>query len=152
MRVDPERDSFFFEELGVKVARAVMTAENKSAKDAQKIAQHLSSGTVSLKDMEGWHPFALRHGSPQLDTFIINFQSGRFFRSWTVSPQTDPFSGVGPILQNVSPEAKFLDPNDPVYGSNRHQQFSRPMIDAIMKLNEPNRLWNLRRELQKLEK
>lgn len=88
-------------------------------------AEHLSMGPYSQVELARRdHPFALRHGSPQLDPGVINEQTGRFLRAWKRSPVVNLGDTITAEITNNSPEADFLK-------TQTRFTFRRPIADEI---------------------
>ncbi len=93
-----------------RVELAVKLAVGESIHATQRRAVELSSGTTSSAELAAMdHPFATRHGSPQMPEVPINRQSGEFVSSWETDGPYDAGGGIGAELRNVSPHAEFLE-------------------------------------------
>lgn len=103
----------------------VMAEAAKIGEDAKAIAVALSSGPYSAFQLAAMdHPYATRHGSPQLPPQIINAQTGTFRESWYVWGPIFRDNSVVIKLTNLDPKSEFLK-----YGTER--MFARPIDDAI---------------------
>jgi hypothetical protein len=95
--------------LATKLDLAYRKIEADTARQAILIAREVSSGRFSTEDLRRMgHPYSRRHPNPPADPAIINRQSGRFWRGWSV---------VGPVitgdrsrvtLTNSAPYADYL--------------------------------------------
>lgn len=83
-----------------------------------------SSGTYSLADLaEDDHPYAKRHGYPQLDPGTINAQTGAFRADWDARKIDHLHSQV----TNSNPVAKYLVTED---GQGTRTMFHRGVDEA----------------------
>jgi uncharacterized membrane protein YebE (DUF533 family) len=88
------------------------------------LAIEYSSGTYSEDDLARLdHPFATRHGSPQLDPSVINVKSGDFRAAWHTVGPTQAAGGVAGSIINNDPKAQFLQ--------GTRLMFARPIDDRI---------------------
>jgi len=99
-------------------------------------ARAYSSGPFSLKLLRRMdHPYARRHGSPQLPAAVINQQTGIFWSSWEVAVSDE---AVGSVF-NTAPHARYLyDPDSsehPDGGTTR--MFGRPLPETVADELEP---------------
>lgn len=97
----------------------------KIGDDARAIAVALSSGPYDYGQLAYLdHPYATRHGIPQLPAQIINAQTGTFRESWYVWGPVFRAGSVVVKLINSDPTSGYLK-----YGTER--MFARPIDDAI---------------------
>lgn len=100
-------------------------AVNDTLHAGYALAIQYSSGTHSTADLARLdHPFATRHGSPQLDPSIINAQAGDFRAAWRTVGPVSGNGGVAGTIVNDDPKAQFLK-------TGTRLMFARPVDDRI---------------------
>ena len=83
------------------------------------------------------HPYAKRHGSPQLDPGRINFQTGDFYHGWNNSKPMAGDSIISGRIYNLDRVADFLK-----YGT--RFMFARPIEDRVERFLETVATANVR--------
>jgi hypothetical protein len=121
----------------------IRAAERRSALDTLSVAERLSSGQVSTRQLRrAGHPYARRHGTPLLNPAIINDQGGPFARSWLLrDPQSENGEETTAIV-NTDPVGDYL-------ASGTKVMFARPLPDAVVKEVKPRREERVRRAIEK---
>jgi len=101
-------------------------------------AKRESSGPFSLDALARMdHPYAKRHGSPQLDPGRINIQSGDFYHDWNNSKPMAGDSKISGRIYNLNRVADFLK-----YGT--RFMFARPIEDRVEVFLETAAIANVR--------
>lgn len=91
------------------LARETRNAERSSADDALDFARKLSSGPFSSSQLSAMgHPYR-RGGYPPAPSFIINKQTGQFYRGWRVEGPRTVSGTLSTTLVNDAPHAKLLE-------------------------------------------
>lgn len=129
-------------EIDARIDMALAAGLGK-AKDA---AVEMSSGpysTARLRKMD--HPYARRHGSPNLPAEIINAQSGMFRSRWQAQILSSSFGSAVGRISNDSPVAEFL-----VKGNDK--MFARPIDQAAADKTEFHVCEQLSEAVRELER
>lgn len=104
---------------------ALMEAVNAAAAEGLRIAQDLSTGQYSSKQLRKMgHPYAKRNPRPPQDAAIINLQTGIFKSAWQVIPAAKNLNSISAFIRNDSFVADFLQ-----YGTDR--MMVRPIRDRV---------------------
>ena len=111
------------------VARLIEVEERKVAERALQRAVGLSSGLFSTAELRRLgHPYATRHGAPQLPPGVINAQRGLFRSRWRLievrKSLTPGQPGAFFVIENRDRAADFLQPGT-------RFMFRRPIDEAV---------------------
>lgn len=122
--------SLTLDQLGAEVEKAVESMARNAVKGAAYSALDraisMSSGPFSLAELaEMDHPYARRHGTPLLEPFIINVQSGAFRQDWDMRQVGDQHFQVF----NDNAVADYLD-------QGTRYMFRRPIAEAVELVTE----------------
>lgn len=101
-------------------------AVEKAAQEAFDRAVSMSSGPATYADLRrADHPYAVRHGRPLWQPWIINAHTGAFRDHW----QKVKVDDLEQHVINDSPVADFLQ-----FGTDR--MFPRPIVEAVETVTE----------------
>lgn len=101
-------------------------AVDKAANEAFDRAVSMSSGPATYADLRrADHPYAVRHGRPLWQPWIINSHRGVFRQSWEIVPVSD----LEKWVINDSDVADFLQ-----FGTDK--MFPRPIVEAVETVTE----------------
>lgn len=101
-------------------------AVQKAAQEVFDRAVSMSSGPATYADLrKADYPFAVRHGRPLWDAWIINSHTGAFRQDWQIRKIDDLESHV----INDNPVADFLQ-----FGTD--VMFPRPIVEAVETVTE----------------
>lgn len=120
----------------------VRQAEAASGEDLLRACIAHSSGThtaAALRALD--HPYARRHGAPQLDPDEVNVEGGEFRQGWRLSgPEPIP-GGTRTTVLNLDPKARFF-----VHGTTT--MFARHPHEKAAREVAPRRRARLRKALR----
>jgi hypothetical protein len=132
------------EEFTHAIARGVEHAMHDTEREAdRRSAGPYSSAELAAKD----HPYAKRHGSPQLDPSIVNEQTGDFREHWKRSLTVIQKGDYDSRLINESEHADYLK-------NGNKFTFRRPIGEALEEYaaeEVPKRIEQQLSQLLKLE-
>lgn len=139
--MSPDEFARQLEQMGSQFERSASVAITETLEAAKELAQRYSSGPLSQAELAALdHPFARRHGTPQLDPSIVNVETGRFRDSWEMEGPNEQGGGMHGALWNSSPEAVFLE-------TGTRYMFERPIADRVQVEIEPVFQANVERQL-----
>lgn len=100
----------------------------QSAVELHSLSQAQSSGGLQPADLARMdHPFARRHGGPQLNPDFVNRQTGAFYAGWQIEDGADGYSAS---VSNADPKAGLLE-------SGTWVMFARHPEQAAADIEEP---------------
>ena len=127
-----------FERAERELVSGVVDAESQSLGYADGLAVKYSSGTETDESLaEADHPYATRHGAPQLDPTIINtHKPDGFIAQWRTLAPTFMNGALQSVLLNFSRVADFLQ-------AGTRKMFARPIDVRVATEMEPIRIRNI---------
>lgn len=128
------------------LAAALVRGMARGQQAVKTTAMQESSGPYSQAELTQMdHPYARRHGSPQLPPEIINVQTGQFRADWKVEPVMLNRNEIVARTINENHVADFLQ-----FGT-KHM-FARPIQPEVEKIAEPLIVREIEKELTRFFK
>ena len=137
MELTYKQAAAWFKRKEQSLRNGIPRAEEQNLKDNVSVAKKLSLGPISTVELIILgHPYARRAPNPPQSAFIINYQKGIFYLSWTYYPPVWSQSGdLVSELVNTAPYANFM--------RGTRLMIERPIYDEVVNLTEVKRFKRL---------
>lgn len=132
--MSPSDSADLLDRAATQLPLQIKLAETAALHFAQRSAYRHSSGTLSSAALAALgHPFARRHGTPQLDPGEVNVQTDTFRQAWETEGPSEVAGELVGSLYNTDPKAPQLEEGTP-------RVFARPIDAKIVADTAPERL------------